>query len=56
MKCENNFCIYENNGLCILDNVELDFQGQCKECIYVDIEKEKLNYLKNEKRIILKVL
>ncbi len=50
MKCENYFCIYENKGICILDIIELDIQGQCKECIYVSIEENELQYLKNIKR------
>lgn len=52
MKCENYFCIYENDGLCLLDSVALDILGQCKECIYINIEKEKLKELKEQSRII----
>ena len=48
MKCENCFCIYENNGRCRLESVELDILGQCKECIYISIEEEKLKELKEQ--------
>ena len=48
MKCENHFCIYENAGFCLLEYIELDTQGQCKECIYVNIEEEKLKALKRQ--------
>lgn len=49
MKCENCFCIYENYGLCLLESVELDIQGQCKECIYISVENEHLKHLKSKK-------
>lgn len=52
MKCENYFCIYENNRLCLLDSVELDILGQCNECIYINIENEKLKKIKEQSRII----
>ncbi len=52
MKCENYFCIYENDGFCRLESVELDILGQCKECIYINIEKEKLKKIKEQSRII----
>lgn len=50
MKCENYLCIYENRGLCLLDSVELDIQGQCKECIYVNISEKGLQYLKTQNK------
>lgn len=53
MKCENYFCIYENNGRCLLKSVGLDILGQCKECIYISIEDEKLKELKEQSRKIL---
>lgn len=53
MKCDNLFCIYQNNGQCILKNIELDIEGRCKECIYPDIDEEKLQFIKNEKLKIL---
>lgn len=42
MKCENGFCVYEKDGVCLLDRIELDTQGQCKECIYVPIDPDVL--------------
>ncbi len=53
MKCENHFCIYENEGFCLLEYIELDIQGQCKECICVNIEEERLKALKKQGRIKL---
>ncbi len=51
MNCENNLCIYQENDFCILDKVELDFQGQCKACIRIDIEDSDLKKLKRKKVI-----
>ena len=50
MKCENCFCIYEENGFCRLESVELDIQGQCKECIYLSIDENILKKLKEKER------
>lgn len=50
MKCENCFCIYQEDNFCILESVELDNQGQCKECICLDLEEELLCDLKRRKR------
>ena len=41
-KCEDEFCIYWEKGLCILDEVWHDDIGVCKSGIHVEIEKELL--------------
>ena len=51
MKCENIFCIYNGDYKCAIDDVELDIQGKCTSCEYVDIDDE---YLKRKKRELLK--
>lgn len=43
MKCENELCIYESNGLCSLKEVELDIIGLCKDCIYIELNKDDLD-------------
>lgn len=48
MKCENYLCIYEENEVCTLNNIELDVQGQCKECIYIKISERELQQLKQQ--------
>lgn len=45
--CENIFCIYQNNK-CILDDIHLDIQGNCLDCIYINIDCELLDKLKEE--------
>ncbi|MBQ3005473.1 MAG: hypothetical protein IJD88_06035 [Clostridia bacterium] len=51
MNCENDLCIYQENGVCILDEIELDFQGQCTACIRIDIEDSDLKKLKRKNLI-----
>ena len=53
MNCENFLCIYQNKGACTLKNIELDIQGQCKECIYINIDEKDLESLKFKTRISL---
>ena len=43
MNCENILCVYEKDGHCILDEIELDIHGQCKECIYVELNLKELD-------------
>lgn len=49
LSCENEFCIYQKQGHCILNSVNLDIQGNCLECIYVNIDEETLNNMKEKK-------
>ncbi len=46
MKCENYFCVYQDNGKCILDEINIDIMGQCDSCIYIDIPKFELEKYK----------
>ena len=48
--CENNFCIYEQNGNCVLDYIEIDTLGHCRECIILSIDESIVEELKKEKR------
>lgn len=48
--CENEFCIYQENGKCILDVIELDISGMCQSCIYINISQEELNKKKKKLR------
>ncbi len=50
MRCENEFCIYQEQGECILDDIKLDIIGQCTDCIYVNIPEEILENFKSEHR------
>ena len=39
MLCENRFCIYWSENSCLLDEIELDVQGSCMSCIYVNLDE-----------------
>ena len=53
MFCENKLCVYWEEDMCILEEVELDFQGKCTQCIYIDIDDEELE--KYRKRTLSKL-
>ena len=46
MNCENKFCIYQNEGKCMLNKVDIDSLGMCADCIYPDIDEKVLNQAK----------
>ena len=50
MKCENLYCIYEKDGECILDEIEINASGMCGECILVSMHFEALDKLKEIQR------
>lgn len=40
--CENEFCIYQLNGKCALDTIEVGMLGSCESCIVINISAEEL--------------
>ena len=42
MLCENCFCIYQKDNKCTLQEIWIDIQGHCQECIYAAFEKKML--------------
>ena len=48
LSCENEFCIYQKQGICILESIKLDIQGSCVDCIYIHVENDILNNLKEK--------
>lgn len=48
LSCENEFCVYQKEGTCVLGKVQLDIQGNCTDCVYVNIEKDTLKKLKEK--------
>ena len=48
LSCENEFCIYQKQGNCILKSVQLDIQGNCLDCIYINVEEDVLNSQKQK--------
>jgi len=48
LSCENEFCIYQKQGACILESIQLDIQGNCVDCVYINVEENDLNNLKKK--------
>lgn len=48
MNCENNYCVYNSENKCILDEISIDAVGMCAECIYPNIDKQILDKYKNK--------
>ena len=42
MNCENEYCIYNRDFHCILEDVSLDAMGMCNSCITVELAKKFL--------------
>ena len=50
ISCENYFCIYEKDGKCVLEEVEIDAHGVCGDCVYPCVDFEKLEQIKENYR------
>lgn len=48
MLCEQELCIYQNDGKCTLQTIHIDRLGQCSECLYPDIDKQYLKKIKHD--------
>ncbi len=48
MECQNEFCLYQENGKCKLNRIRIDEFGICSDCILVNIPEEKLTELKQK--------
>ena len=46
MKCEFDYCIYNSDYFCTLNEIEVNAWGMCDCCILVSISKEELELLK----------
>ena len=40
--------MYQKNNECILEEIELDILGQCRECIYIDLPQAIIDEQKNK--------
>lgn len=49
MKCHNQLCIYQEDDQCILEEIELDSWGRCKNSIATVLHRSSL---KAEKRAL----
>ncbi len=48
MRCEYEFCIYNKNNKCLLENINIDSLGLCADCILPDIDPSILQQAKNK--------
>lgn len=46
MRCDNCFCIYQSQGKCTIDEINIDGSGMCMDCIYPDIDEKILQETK----------
>ena len=56
MKCEFNYCVYNREQICILNEIKINSFGICEPCEMIDIpnniiEKHKNKRLKEIKKI-----
>jgi len=51
LKCEFDYCIYNENYFCRLDNVEINETGMCSECIIVSLPEKTLAEYKRKQLI-----
>ena len=50
MKCDNSFCVYQENDECILEEINIDTTGKCDSCIFINISDTDLYKYKNQLR------
>ena len=50
MECENELCIYWQEGRCLLSRISIDSVGLCTQCIYPSFPPEVLERAKRELR------
>ncbi len=49
MKCEFDYCIYQRDGKCIVDRIQINSQGMCDACIVLSLEGAFLQEIKRKK-------
>ena len=50
MVCGNYLCIYFSKGSCLRDDITLDNDGRCLQCIYINMDDEKLEEIRAKMR------
>ncbi len=54
MLCENEWCVYQEDGACQLQSINVDAQGRCAQCIQIDLRSDHLAACKKAARAVLK--
>ncbi len=50
MLCDNLLCIYEKEHHCLLNRIDLDEEGRCRQCIMIAWTEEELQAKKERIR------
>jgi len=48
MRCHFNYCLYNGDSYCLLDEITVNTAGQCEECILVSFGEEELKKCKKK--------
>ncbi len=48
MQCQFAFCVYQSDGMCLLDSISIDSMGMCEDCIVVNLDDAVLQEKKQE--------
>lgn len=58
MLCANKFCVFYINCFCSKSQIEIDISGRCKDCLYIDINNNELETIKQrqEKDTIRRII
>lgn len=54
MICRNKMCIYQNDGVCTLEEIEIDWRGNCKYWRNTRIVREEMEFSKLFTRLMAK--
>ena len=50
MKCDFDYCIYNKEAICILEEIKINSLGMCDSCEIITLPKESLEKYKNERQ------
>ena len=39
MKCDFDYCIYNRDFICILEEISINSLGMCEECIMIELDE-----------------
>lgn len=42
LKCDNQYCIYQDEGVCLFQTIAVNEYGMCAHCRLLDIDEEEL--------------
>jgi len=49
MKCEFDFCVYNRDFACILDEIQINALGMCENCEIIAVPKTVLDHRKQQR-------